>query len=205
MKKLFLSSLLILTTVITFAQDSGSQQETLVKGFRITNSGGYGGPALKVSSIGGDLVLFSGGYGGWFLNKKWMLGGGGYGMVTQLDVPDNESVITGQNLHYDLGYGGFLTEYILHSDRMLHLTANMLIGAGGISQDLEGEPDLQGTESSFFVLEPGAGVELNITDFFRVNSGITYRIVSGSDTRGISDSDLSSMAFFFNFKFGYFN
>ncbi|MEM8967193.1 MAG: hypothetical protein AAGE93_12305 [Bacteroidota bacterium] len=205
MKKLSLSLVFILSTIIAFAQDDDSGQETLVKGFSITHSGGYGGPALKVSSIGGDMVLFSGGYGGWFLNKKWMFGGGGYGMITQLDVPATASVRPGQDLHYDMGYGGFLTEYILHSDRMLHLTAHMLIGAGGISQDLEGEPDLQGTESSFFVLEPGVGAELNITEFFRLNGGFTYRIVSGSDTRGITDSDLSSMAFFLNFKFGFFN
>ncbi|MGB3587017.1 MAG: hypothetical protein WBA23_10780 [Tunicatimonas sp.] len=204
MKKLSLLFVLILSTVVAFAQDDDSQQETLVKGFRVTSAGGYGGPSLRTSSIGGDFALFFGGYGGVFINKKWTFGGGGYGMITQLDVPP---AAANGNLgrHYDMGYGGFLTEYTLRSDQMLHLTAHLLIGGGGISHDIEGEPDLEDTGSNFFVLEPGAGVELNITDFFRLNGGLTYRLVSGSDTAGITDGDLSSMAFFLNFKFGYFN
>lgn len=205
MKKLYLSLLLICCATLVFAQDNDTQQETLVEGFSITHSGGYGGLSLRTSSIGGDFALLFGGYGGWFLNKKWMFGGGGYGMITQLDVPSAAAVGGRSDLHYDMGYGGFITEYILHSDRMLHLTAHMLIGGGGISQDLEGEPDFESTGSNFFVAEPGAGVELNITDFFRLNGGLTYRLISGSDTPGIRDRDLSSMSFFLNFKFGYFN
>ncbi|MEM9673187.1 MAG: hypothetical protein ACFB15_07295 [Cyclobacteriaceae bacterium] len=204
MKKLYLSLLFVCCTALAFAQSEGSQ-ETLVKGFSITNSGGYGGLSFRNTTIGGDFALLFGGYGGWFLNKKWMFGGGGYGMITQLDVPESASVRPGRNLHYDLGYGGFITEYILHSDRVLHLTAHMFIGGGGISQDLEGEPTFESTGSNFFVAEPGVGAELNITDFFRLNGGLTYRLVSGSNTPGIRDSDLSSMAFFLNFKFGYFN
>jgi len=204
MKKLFLLLLFVVCTTLVYAQDEGNQ-ETLVKGFSVTNSGGYGGLSLRTGSVGGDFALFFGGYGGWFLNKKWMFGGGGYGMITQLDVPQAAAVGGRQDLHYDIGYGGFITEYILRSDQMLHLTAHLLIGGGGVSQDLEGEPDFENTGSSFFVAEPGAGVELNITDFFRINGGLTYRLASGSDTRGISDGDLSGMNFFLNFKFGYFN
>lgn len=203
MKKLFISSVFILSAIIAFAQDD-SQQETLVKGFEVTSAGGYGGPSLRTSSIGGDFALFFGGYGGVFINKKWMFGGGGYGMITQLDVPP-AAANGNTGRHFDIGYGGFLTEYILRSDQMLHLTAQLLIGGGGVSQDIEGEADLSNTGSNFFVFEPGAGVELNITDFFRLNGGITYRLASGSDTEGITDSDLSSMTFFLNFKFGYFN
>jgi len=205
MKKLILLFVLIFCATFIFAQDNDSKQETLVKGFRVTSAGGYGGVSLRTSSIAGDFALLFGGYGGVFINKKWLFGGAGYGMITQLGVPESASVRPGQNLHYDMGYGGALIEYLLRSDQMLHLTAHMLIGGGGISQDLEGEPDFDGTGSNFFVLEPGAGVELNITDFFRLNGGLTYRIASGSDTPGIRDRDLSGMSFFLNFKFGYFN
>ncbi|WKN44779.1 outer membrane beta-barrel protein [Tunicatimonas pelagia] len=202
MKKLLILSVLAFSVTFALAQEE-SQQETLVNGFQVTSVGGYGGPSFRTSSIGGDFALLFGGYGGVFINKKWMFGGAGYGMVTQLDVPP-AAANGNRGRHYDMGYGGFLTEYILNSDRMLHLTAQMLIGGGGISHDIEGD-DLEDTESNFFVLEPGVGVELNITDFFRVNGGFTYRLVSGSNTAGITDGDLSSMAFFLNLKFGSFN
>ncbi|MEQ9438920.1 MAG: hypothetical protein RIG62_07710 [Cyclobacteriaceae bacterium] len=205
MKSVFALTFFLFSFTLLYAQED-NKQETLVNGFRITSSGGYGGPSLRSSTIRGDFALLFGGYGGWYVNKKWMFGGGGYGLVTQLDVPESASVRPTEELHYDMGYGGFMVEYILKSDRMLHLTTHMLVGGGGISQDLEGEPDLtEGTHSNFFVFEPGVGVELNITDFFRLNGGLTYRLISGSDTPGIQDKDLSSMAVFLNFKFGYFN
>nr|WKN37930.1 outer membrane beta-barrel protein [Tunicatimonas sp. TK19036] len=203
MKSVFVFLLFFLSFTVLHAQDN--EQETLVNGFRITSSGGYGGPSLRSSTINGDFALLFGGYGGWYVNKKWMIGGGGYGLVTQLKVPASESAIPNEALHYDMGYGGLMVEYIFRSDRMLHLTTHMLVGGGGITQDLEGTPDLTDTHSNFFVFEPGAGLELNITDFFRLNGGLTYRLVSGSDTPGIQDRDLSSMAVFLNFKFGYFN
>lgn len=186
------------------AQDNDEQQ-TLFGDFKITHSGGYVGPAVRFSAINGDFASFFGGYGGWFINKRFMLGGGGFGLVNNLPVPEANRIQPNLDLHYDMGYGGFMFEYVLSSDRILHLMGNFLVGGGSIEQDYEGEDDFEDTQSGFFVFEPGGHVEVNVAPFFRVAGGITYRLVSGSDTIGIQDSDLSSMSVSVSLKFGYFN
>ncbi|MDF9798493.1 hypothetical protein OKW21_003756 [Catalinimonas alkaloidigena] len=203
-KQAFVFLLLSGISLSAWAQESESQ-ETLFGDFTITNSGGYGGPAVRLSAISGDFAAFFGGYGGWYLNKRFMIGGGGFGLVNNLPVPLDMRVDPNLDLHYDMGYGGFMFEYVFNSDRILHLMTNVLVGGGGIEQDFEGLSDFSNTQSAFFVFEPGAHLEVNVAPFFRVAGGITYRLVSGSDTVGIQDSDLSSMSVALSLKFGYFD
>lgn len=203
-KQTLIFFLLFGISIPLIAQEDASQ-ETLFGDFTITNSGGYGGPAVRLSAISGDFAAFFGGYGGWFVNKKFMIGGGGFGLVNNLPVPEDVRVDPNLDLHYDMGYGGFMFEYVFSSDRILHLMTNVLVGGGSVEQDFEGASDFVDTQSAFFVFEPGAHLEVNVAPFFRVAGGITYRLVSGSDTIGIQDSDLSSMSVGLSLKFGYFD
>jgi len=198
---IFLSALSSLTTM---AQDNG-QQQTLFGDFNIYSSGGYGGPAARFSAIDGQFAAFFGGYGAWFINQKFSIGGGGFGLVSNLPVPERDRFDPGLDLHYDMGYGGFMVGYTISSNRIIHLHADILIGGGEIEQDFEGEGDFTATESEFFVTEPGAHLEVNIAPFMRATGGVTYRLVSGSDTPGLRDRDLSSMSFAISLKFGYFD
>jgi hypothetical protein len=197
-------SLIFFLSIPAVAQED-SQQQTLFGDFRIYSSGGYGGPAARISAIDGDFATFFGGYGAWFINKKFSIGGGGFGLVNDISVPEADRIDPNLNLHYDMGYGGFMFGYTVASDRILHLYTDALVGGGSIEQDFEGEDDFVMTESEFFVFEPGAHAEINIAPFLRLTGGITYRLVSGSDTQGIEDSDLSSMSLAVSLKFGYFD
>lgn len=205
MKKRFVS--LFILCVLSFAVQAQEdrQQQTLFGDFNIYSSGGYGGPAVRLSAIEGDFAAFFGGYGAWFINKKFSIGGGGFGLVSNYPVPEADRVDPTLDMHYDIGYGGLLLGYTLNSDRILHIHTDFLIGGGGIEQDFEGTDDFSGTESNFFVFEPGAHLEINIAPFLRATGGITYRLVSGSDTRGIQDNDLSGMSLAVSLKFGYFD
>lgn len=204
MPKYFFVFAFFIFSIPAFAQDS-DDQETLFGDFTITHSGGYIAPAARLSAIRGDFASFLGGYGGWFVNKRFMIGGGGFGLVNNLAVPEDARIDPTLDLHYDMAYGGFMFEYVLNSDRILHLMGNFLIGGGGIEQDYEGEDDFEDTESGFFVFEPGVHAEINITPFLRATGGITYRLISGSDTIGIRDRDLSSMSLAIGLKFGDFD
>lgn len=203
-KTLIIITLLALAHPAVYAQEEG-QQQTLFDDFRIYSSGGYGGPGVRLSAIGGDFATFFGGYGAWFINHKFSIGGGGFGLVSNLPVPERDRVDPNLNLHYDMGYGGFMFGYTIASDRLLHLHTDILVGGGSIEQDFEGEDAFITTESEFFVFEPGAHLEINILPFMRATGGITYRLVSGSDTPGITDNDLSSMSLALSLKFGYFD
>ena len=203
-KTLITIALLVFGTLAAHAQEE-SQQQTLFGDFRVYSSGGYGGPGVRLSAIDGQFATFFGGYGAWFINRKFSIGGGGFGLVSNLPVPERNRVDPDLNLHYDMGYGGFMFGYTIACDRLLHLYTDVLVGGGSIEQDFEGEDDFITTESEFFVFEPGAHLEINILPFMRATGGITYRLVSGSDTRGITDSDLSSMSLALSLKFGYFD
>lgn len=188
-------------------QETEVRQETLTNNFVITHSGGYGGPVVKFTGINGEFATLIGGYGGWFVNKQFMIGGGGYGLLgDNIRVNDNDKVDTGQpnrDMHYDVAYGGLMLEYTMNSDRLVHYTFNTLIGGGEVSQELDNNSEF--ANSRFFVFEPAANVEVNVTDFFRVGAGASLRLVAGTNTPGISNGDLTALAGVLTFKFGYFD
>ncbi|HEY9167729.1 MAG TPA: hypothetical protein VIS48_16365 [Candidatus Kryptonia bacterium] len=186
-----------------------AQEQTLISG--PIESGGYGGPAVRFSTIDNHFAVMVGGYGGWLINHTFLLGGGGYGLVNSISAPQAATLYysAGQDFRFNFGYGGLFLEYIGAPDNLFHFSISTLIGAGGVgygywnnySNSLWG---ISSPTSAFFVLEPGAGVELNITPFFRLNAGGSYRLVRGSDLVGITDSELSDLSIYLTFKFGKF-
>jgi hypothetical protein len=177
------------------------EEQTLISGD--IESGGFGGPVLKVTEFGDDVGLLVGGRGGWIINHAFVIGGGGYGLTTNIDAPVFD--------HYlNVGYGGGIVEYIVLSDRLIHLSVNTLIGAGGVNyrdrdwDDWDWENNWYDEADEFFVAEPGVDLMLNVSKIFRVGVGVSYRYVNGIDIRGLSDSDMSGLSATFTLKFGKF-
>ena len=200
--------LLCICPMMLCAQEEDSGQETLFSGD--VEHGGYGGFVLKGSTVRGTPQLFLGGYGGWFINRTIMIGGGGYGMVSRVSASDAVPKLDGKTPEIGLGYGGFVVEYTHNSNSLVHFTGQALIGAGGAGyiwrdQLFDTEYDFNDTPSdSFFTVEFGANVELNVSSFARVAIGGSYRFVSGLDLVGLSDKDLSGPGGNITFKFGKF-
>jgi hypothetical protein len=168
---------------------SRSDEQTLISGE--IESGGCGGPIIKLSGVNNIFCVFVGGRGGWIINHMFMIGGGGYGLVSDV-------FISGNKLHMECG--GFYAEYIFNSDALVHFTAGSLIGMGTAHYDPEGSDS-----RSFFVLEPEANVELNVVTFFRVCAGVSYRFAIGaSGPAGLNDAALSGLSANLFFKFGHF-
>lgn len=186
--------------------------------------GGYGAPELKVGPVNGETGLLLGGRGGWIINHRLVIGGGGYGLTTNItfqeDPADKPSSIIDpdsvRTIKTDMGYGGLLLEYIAFPKKAIHLSFPVLIGAGGTSLGAEtyvaqsnyyqeGWETYDFIESSgFFVLEPGVFVELNMTKFFRLSAGGTYRYITGVNLQRMSSKDLRGATFSFALKFGGF-
>jgi hypothetical protein len=55
-----------------------------------------------------------------------------------------------------------------------------------------------------FVLELAANAEMNITTWFHLNAGVSYRVTGGVNQVGLSDRDFSNVAATLTFKFGSF-
>jgi hypothetical protein len=204
MRNRFVVALLVVLAARAFSQD----EETLLTG-RLTH-GGFGGPVVKFTRLGDEFGVLVGGRGGWIINRCFSIGGGGYGLVNSIPGPDGiplmvEPVLT-------VGYGGFEMEYIRHSGKLIHSTVNLLIGAGGVGyhekqdEDWDFENDVDGnpTWDSFFIIEPGIGLELNITSFFRIDAGASYRFVSGVEKNGLTNGEIGGPSAVITFKFGKF-
>lgn len=184
---------LIILLVIFMATPLLAQEETLVG--RGIHSGGYGGPVWKVGLVNGKTGLFSGGRGGWIINHKFAIGGGGYSMITDVEAD-------GQ-LYLDMEYGGFEMEYIHKSNKLIHWTIHTLLGAGTVKLK-EHDPRDDIESDRFYLIEPSFNFDFNVADWFRIGLGASYRLAFGVDMSGVTSSDVSGPSGLIILKFGSF-
>lgn len=197
MKKIIFVLLAVLVSTLS------AQEETLLSQGEIEH-GGFGGPVIKFTQIKDNFGLLVGGRGGWIINHSFSIGGGGYGLVNQV----NGTLFHKDDLMFlNFGYGGFEMEYIADWDKLVHFTFYLLIGGGAVSQRVDWKhdwDDLDKNADVFFVAEPIANIELNIVNFFRVNLGAGYRFVSGVTNDNLKNSDFGGPTVSLTFKFGKF-
>ena len=188
--------LFVIITLPVFAQE-----QTLIGAGEIEN-GGFGGPAVKVTIINGETAVLIGGRGGWIINHTFVLGGAGYGLATNVHAKKTDSIH--QFIH--MGYGGLDLEYIASSNDLIHFSLELLIGGGSIGFKDENEDifDNHRTTESFFVLEPSAHANLNVTHFFRIAGGISYRYINGLESPLSTNTGLSGLSVVLSLKFGKF-
>ena len=200
---------------LLFSISISAQEETLLGSGEIS-SGGFGAPVVKYTQIKGDPALLIGGRGGWIINHTFVLGAGGYSLVTDVETDTPPSILFPVypylGSYINLGYGGLELEYIVQSDQMLHFSVYTLIGGGAVSyrgQELNdvihlSEYDYDYPNDAFFVLEPAVNAELNVTSFMRICAGFSYRFISGVRMDNLKNSDLTGPSGVLTFKFGSF-
>lgn len=183
------------------------RNETLSGNRRNTDFGGFGGPVVKFTRVAGEDVVMNGGRGGLIVNRRLVIGGGGYSLA-------RDNIRTGfrfdngdaPDLRFD--YGGVELEFITRPSKLVHATFYTLIGGGQARYSSErttgGSVLSQSLGSDVFVIEPAVNVELNVTNWFRLGFGAGYRHVDGSDLPRVSDASLSSGVGTLTFKFGAF-
>lgn len=183
---------------LTFAATGTAQEAKSLLGGGAT-SGGFGGPTVAFTRIHDDLAVLVGGRGGWIIDHSIVLGGAGFSMVT----PD---IRTGYSLHGDrpelrLGYGGVESGYIGLSGKLVHPLARLLIGGGHVTYQSHGRGH---PSDDFFAAEPALGVEVNMTNWLRIDAGASYRFIIGAGLPGTGDAQLSGFAGALTLAFGRF-
>ena len=166
-------------------------------GYFIEMNGGY-------SHFGHESVFLPGISLGVILNHHWTLGvtGSLIGSPQRSFHHLSETDSTEVNKHGSSskvgGYGGLLFEYTLFPQSRVHVSFPLIIGGGYLvqSQSTHYADSTYSTNDwghhsfshgdSFFVIEPGVKLELNIIKNLRVGLGVSYHYSPNMDHRNTS-------------------
>ena len=232
--KTILAMLLAFFTVIGLqAQDeeemkmlfSGKEKDKKEK-TKMAN-GGYGAFSIGYTQIDGKDAMLLGGRAAWVANHRFALGLMGRGFFNNFN--SNRYYDPSYNPNYDPdyalagGYGGIFVEPILAWNKPVHVSFPILIGAGGVAatptnwQYVDNYNNYHYSTDAYFVLEPGVDVEFNITKFFKIALGGSYRYTSDIyvEHKYLNDNDetvyvrvdkgaLRNFNVDISFKFGWF-
>jgi hypothetical protein len=172
MKKYFL----LLTGLLLVSLTSAQSVETIFGKGGPKVRGAYGVAAQKFSSIDGQFANFLGGYGGVMFENGVMIGAGAFALLNgqSIDIQNDEGTFR------SLTYTGLVLERTFQSAKAIHLTANLLMGAGFIGEQdrLPGGGTYFISSRGAFVAEPTMNVEVNLTRWFRAGAGAGYRWVA---------------------------
>jgi len=187
---------LLLTTGV-FAQTPDSTQTLFKSNISVSE---LWTPEIKVNSIQGDIGTLVGFYGGALLNRAFLLG-----------------ITGGVNLSHpkvNYGYFGAIFQYIHKSSKLLHFSGQIVL-ARGSTKDYENPKsglfdnfwNISG--ASFFMMEPGINLELNLSKSLTLVAGSSYRYVTGLDENSknvalthVTNKNLSGINFNIGLKIG---
>ena len=207
MRNAALTALVLFCSIPNYAQDT--KMNTLFDS-HLKSSGGYGALTNKFSRIRGEFANLSGIYGGWFINHRLMIGLGGEATTNNLRVPDQYSAKPGEAMTYQYSQFGLMTEYVVASNKSVHVVLQALAGTGfSLQYQRNGwrdYPDFNYTadENWFVVAEPGIQLEMNLFKWMRFSPGVSYRASFGSNGAGLGDKEISGFSYGATLKFGRF-
>ena len=171
---------------------------------------GFGSPIVKLTKVHNEFDLMIGARGAVLLNRALAIGIGGYSLASSIHVSDPQS-------NFEMEYAGLILEFVFPSDKLVHLSASTLIGWGNLNNaanrnwmydpyydDSRYYANYNLVDDSFMVIEPELDFELNMTTFFRLGLGISYRYISGVGLMPLTNADLKGLATVFTFKVGKF-
>jgi len=215
MKKLGILLMVVLLVQVAQAQDDyNNQVQTLFSNHK--SNGWYGAFTMGYSQIDGRDALISGARGAFVFDQKLAIGLGGYGFVNNLDYHSYYEDNPEQRFMLAGGYGGLIVEPIVAGRKAVHLSFPVLFGMGGVALvdnhgygwDWNFDPYYPNTEYDndvFFVIEPSAELEFNLTRWFRAAAYASYRFTSDIELYETDKDVLDGFSFGMTFKFGKLN
>lgn len=217
--KMTISILTIMLTIVfssleLSAQGNKTSVQTLINKDNNFSHGGYGGLEFGYTPVAGRSAFLTGFQAAWVVDHTLELGIVAKGFVTN-PIPD--MLLDNQNYMYTGGYGGIHVAANIMGEKPINVSFPILIGAGEISYIRTGnityyEDFYPESHYAYFVIEPGVEVQLNMTRFFRISAGVSYRYTSDiyllySNTNAdqiASPSILRGLNASIKFKFGKF-
>ena len=163
---------------------------------RARSVGAFGGPIVEYHYTGSEVDVMAGGGGALIINNFWI---GGYGVgsapASVFDIPDINSL--------ELAHGGLWLGGTYQPHKLLHFYASAKLGWGAVGIEFDDE-DFNYLDD-IYVIQPEAGLELNVFRWFRVAGTASYRLVDGiSANSGLDTDEFNGVGFNLTFRFGFF-
>jgi len=138
---------------------------------------------------------------GVMINRNFLLGIYGSCFVTNLMTEINNK------LHFIwIGQSGINVGYIHNARKRIHPGFQLNTGAFSLRTDEKNFGLFQTNKAEFkltgLVISPQIFGELNITDWFKIRTGLSYNLYNFKDTTIIQPSDLNHISFTFGMVFG---
>lgn len=160
--------------------------------------GGMGGIGVMYTRIGGKNSALVCGEGAVIIDHALTLGGGGCGVTRLLRAQDYASSYDADD-RLTFGYGGAIIRYHFRTRKLVNVSVGAMVGAGGVVTGSYTPKNNSDFDKNFkserhdavFIVEPQVGAHVNITRWLRVGAVAGYRLVSGVDTQGLSESDIA--------------
>jgi hypothetical protein len=185
-KTFFLLPVALLLTVISYAQ----REETLLGGRNWGLTGAWGGYKHQITQYGNTNSYVRGGNFGLEFGKSLFVGVARYRLVE--DVTWDQL----QNQQFDMNWQVLDLGYAIQPYKAIHPMINLNAGPGKVSLTNEGDDRI-------FVIQPSAGVEINLFRWFRLGLEGGYRFVTDTNLGTLSDQDLSGAYGQASLKFGF--
>lgn len=182
---------LLLTVPLFSASLSAQREETLLgeRGWGL--SGVWGGYKHQYAQFGVNNEAFNrGGFFGFEFGKSLYLGWGRY----ELEDAFNWNATEGRR--FDLRWNAGTLSYAFVPHKAVHPVLNVDFGRG--------RAKLQGVgEDRIFIVQPSAGIEVNVFRWLRLDLEGGYRFIKETDLEPLRDADLSGAFGQAALKFGF--
>jgi hypothetical protein len=171
-------------------------------------------PDFAWTRIESKDAFLAGVSGGIIINHSFSVGLAGYGIMTSQNLRYSGINDTADVYLYG-GYGGLKLEYRLSPLNLINIAFPLLIGGGGAAYSTLGPNDWYNNNyydnnpsayvwDSFFVIEPGVLIGINLLKFMRLDAGVSYRITSAIHLPKTDSNLLNGFNANISLKFGKF-
>ena len=118
--RILLTTLMLLSISVLASAQGSVSTETLLQGD--VDSGFLFAPDFKFTDVNGDFASLVGGYGGFVIDKKFLIGGGVYTLANGSGADE-------------MTYGGGVFEYFINQGSLVNISVRGLVGGGSASLD----------------------------------------------------------------------
>lgn len=175
MKKQIITLALLLFSIASIY----AQTQTLFNRARVV--GGFGGPIVEIG-LDNNYTTSIGGGGGLLINS-FFIGGYGMGSLDFGELLERDGDIES----IDLGHGGVWLGFSVPTHKLVHFYGSARVGWGAI--DIEFEDSSFDDFDQVFVFTPEAGIELNVTRWFKLAGTVGYRFLDGVNENSTYTND----------------